>query len=76
MIPVVSSTRARAWRRGTRSPRRHLHVFVVGLPAGMWQLRGSSLLLWDDMLPAPPDGLAEETLQVAVDALADLGEAL
>ena len=54
----------------------HLHVFVVGLPAGMWQLRGSSLLLWDDMLPAPPDGLAEETLQVAVDALADLGEAL
>ena len=51
-------------------------MFVVGLPAGMWQLRGSSLMLWDDMLPAPPDGLAEETLQVAVDALADLGEAL
>lgn len=51
----------------------HLHVFLVGRPAGMWQLRGSSLLLWDDMLPPLPEGLAEETMRVAVAALADVG---
>lgn len=29
----------------------HLHMFLLGRPAGMWQLRGSCLPLWDDILP-------------------------
>ena len=43
-------------------------------PAGMTQLRGSLMTVWEEMLPPLPDGLAEETLQVAVDALRDLAE--
>jgi hypothetical protein len=51
----------------------HLHLFLLGRPAGMTQLRGSLMTVWEEMLPPLPDGLAEETLQVAVDALRDLG---
>lgn len=51
----------------------HLHVFLVGRPAGMSQLRGSCLLLWEEMLPRTPADLARETLRVAAEALADLG---
>ncbi len=53
----------------------HLHVFLFGRPAGLLQLRGSNLALWEEMLPRVP---AEETaavLAVAVEALADFGEA-
>ncbi|MBA2768080.1 MAG: hypothetical protein H0U35_02905 [Sporichthyaceae bacterium] len=51
----------------------HLHVFLLGRPAGLVQLRGSCLTLWEEMLPRTPPHLTDETLQVAVDALADLG---
>ena len=47
----------------------HLHVFLLGRPAGLGQLRGSNLALWEEMLPRTPAELAGETLQVAVDAL-------
>jgi diadenosine tetraphosphate (Ap4A) HIT family hydrolase len=52
----------------------HLHVWFLGRPAGMVQLRGSCLPMWDDMLPRVPAEIAEETLAVAVAAIADLGE--
>jgi hypothetical protein len=32
----------------------HLHVFVYARPEGFWQLRGTCLALWDDILPATP----------------------
>ena len=32
----------------------HLHAFLLGRPAGMLQLRGSCLTLWDEMLPEVP----------------------
>ncbi len=51
----------------------HLHVFLLGRPAGMVQLRGSNLALWEEMLPRLPDEVGSETMQVAVDALRDLG---
>jgi diadenosine tetraphosphate (Ap4A) HIT family hydrolase len=52
----------------------HLHVWFLGRPAGMVQLRGSCLPMWDDMLPRVPAEIAGETLAVAVAAIADLGE--
>jgi diadenosine tetraphosphate (Ap4A) HIT family hydrolase len=51
----------------------HLHAFLIARPAGMLQLRGSFLTLWDEMLPAVPDEAAAAVLAVAVAALADVG---
>jgi diadenosine tetraphosphate (Ap4A) HIT family hydrolase len=51
----------------------HLHAFLIARPAGMLQLRGSFLTLWDEMLPAIPDEEAAAVLAVAVAALADVG---
>jgi diadenosine tetraphosphate (Ap4A) HIT family hydrolase len=33
----------------------HLHVFLIARPAGLLQLRGSNLPLWDDLLPPMPE---------------------
>jgi diadenosine tetraphosphate (Ap4A) HIT family hydrolase len=52
----------------------HLHAFLLGRPAGMLQLRGSCLTLWEEMLPILPAEDAAAAVAVAVDALADLGE--
>ena len=51
----------------------HLHAFLIARPAGMLQLRGSFLTLWDEMLPAVPDEAAAAVLAVAAAALADVG---
>jgi len=32
----------------------HLHVWFLARPAGMWQLRGTCLAIWDDLLPPVP----------------------
>ncbi len=53
----------------------HLHVFLFGRPAGLLQLRGSNLALWEEMLPRVPAAETAAVLAVAVEALADLGEA-
>ncbi|WP_274557088.1 HIT family protein [Streptomyces spiramyceticus] len=34
----------------------HLHFWLLGRPAGMMQLRGTVLSIWDDLLPHVPDG--------------------
>ena len=44
----------------------HLHVVYLARPAGMLQLRGSNLALWEEMLPrVPADDAAESLAQVA-----------
>ena len=52
----------------------HLHAFLLGRPAGMLQLRGSCLTLWEEMLPVIPPEDAAAIIAVAVEALAELGE--
>jgi diadenosine tetraphosphate (Ap4A) HIT family hydrolase len=52
----------------------HLHAFLLGRPAGLLQLRGSNLALWEEMFPVVPHADAAAVVAVAVDALADLGE--
>ena len=52
----------------------HLHAFLLGRPAGVLQLRGSNLALWEEMFPVVPADAAAAVVAVAVAALADLGE--
>lgn len=52
----------------------HLHAFLFARPAGMLQLRGSCLTIWDEMLPEVPAEERAATTAVAVQALAGLGE--
>jgi diadenosine tetraphosphate (Ap4A) HIT family hydrolase len=53
----------------------HLHAFLMARPAGMLQLRGSCLTLWEEMLPEIPSEDLADVLKAALDALADLGKA-
>jgi len=52
----------------------HLHQFLLARPAGMLQLRGSCLTLWEEMLPVVPPDESAAVLRVAVGALEDLGK--
>lgn len=48
----------------------HLHVVLVARPAGLRQLRGSCLTLWEEMLPPVPAQLAAENLYAVAATLA------
>ena len=48
----------------------HLHVFFFARPAGFHQLRGSGLVLWDDLLPLYPSERARADGFVVAEALA------
>lgn len=44
----------------------HLHLWAMARPAGLMQLRGSNLALWDDLLPRlPEDAYAASCAAVA-----------
>lgn len=47
----------------------HLHVFVLARPAGLLQLRGSNLALWDDLLPPIPEATYAADLAAVAAAL-------
>ena len=47
----------------------HLHLFVLARPAGLVQLRGSNLALWDDLLPAIPEEVYAADLAAVAAAL-------
>jgi len=51
-LPNIARAHVSRWGDGGA----HLHVFFLARPAGFRQLRGSCLPLWDDLLPAGPDG--------------------
>lgn len=48
----------------------HLHWFVFGRPAGMWQLRGSCLPLWEDALPNMSEHMWRGHLQIVATRMA------
>jgi diadenosine tetraphosphate (Ap4A) HIT family hydrolase len=64
-LPHVA--RAHVYRIGDGGA--HLHVFFFARPAGFKQLRGSGLVLWDDLLPEYPQDLAEADGLVVAEAL-------
>jgi len=49
----------------------HLHLWFVARPEGQAQLRGSWLVIWDDLLPEYPAEVADADAAVVVDALVD-----
>jgi diadenosine tetraphosphate (Ap4A) HIT family hydrolase len=54
----------------------HLHLFLLARPAGMLQLRGTCLPLWDDVLPEVPAATwAETNRRIARAMAADGGTA-
>lgn len=48
----------------------HLHLFLMGRPTGMLQLRGSNLALWEEMLPRIPTDETDSALHDVAHALA------
>jgi hypothetical protein len=48
----------------------HLHVFFFARPEGLLQLRGSCLVLWDDLLPVVPAEVREADARTVAAALA------
>jgi hypothetical protein len=48
----------------------HLHLVFLARPAGMLQLRGSNLALWEEMLPRVPADVAAADLRAVAQSLA------
>jgi diadenosine tetraphosphate (Ap4A) HIT family hydrolase len=48
----------------------HLHVFFFARPEGFGQLRGSFLVVWDDLLPPSPAQEVEADARAVAEALA------
>jgi hypothetical protein len=48
----------------------HLHVFFFARPEGLVQLRGSCLVLWDDLLPRMPAEVGEADARTVAETLA------
>ena len=48
----------------------HLHLFLMGRPSGLLQLRGSNLALWEEMLPRLPRQESDAALHQVAQALA------
>ena len=51
----------------------HLHLVFLGRPAGLLQLRGSNLALWEEMLPRVPADVMAADLRTVAHALAEHG---
>jgi diadenosine tetraphosphate (Ap4A) HIT family hydrolase len=64
-LPHVS--RAHVYRIGDGAA--HLHVWFFARPEGQMQLRGSWLVVWDDLLPEYPADVAEADAVNVADAL-------
>ena len=47
----------------------HLHIWFFARPEGQAQLRGSWLVVWDDLLPEYPSDLADTDAATVADAL-------
>ncbi|MCW2751311.1 MAG: hypothetical protein JWR83_2421 [Aeromicrobium sp.] len=58
-LPDVARVHVNKWGDGAE----HLHVFFFGRPAGLQQLRGSNLALWEEMLPRVPETESAGALQ-------------
>ncbi len=51
----------------------HLHMWLIGRPEGMMQLRGSCLVIWGDVLPKVEAGVWAETNRRVAHAMAEGG---
>jgi hypothetical protein len=51
----------------------HLHLWFMGRPERLLQLRSSFAAIWDDVLPPTPEPIWRENLDVVAHALAEDG---
>lgn len=64
-LPSVGRCHVNKWGDGGA----HLHVFVMGRPARLGQLRGSCLPLWEDWLPRVPADVLRDNAAFVVERL-------
>lgn len=65
-IPAVARCHFMRWNDGSA----HLHMWAYSRPAGMMQGRGAILPYWEQSLPAMPDEMMQEYLEIVANALA------
>ncbi len=68
-LPAVGRVHVNKWGDGGA----HLHVVFLARPSGLLQLRGSSLPLWEEMLPPVPPEIADQDLYAVATAVAEGG---
>ena len=68
-IPGVARAHFARWGDGSE----HFHLWVLARPAGMMQGRGAMLAFWDDVLPAMPEEMKREHLDIVARSLAERG---
>ncbi len=68
-IPGVARTHFSRWGDGSE----HFHLWALARPAGMMQGRGAMLAFWDDVLPAMPESMQTEHLEIVAGVLASGG---
>lgn len=68
-IPAVARCHFSRWNDGSA----HLHLWAYARPAGMMQGRGAILPYWEQAMPAMPDALMQEYLEIVAQSLASGG---
>lgn len=66
-IDSVARSHFSRWGDGSE----HFHVWFLGRPLGMMQLRGATIAVWDDMLPKIPDEEFRANARTVATALAE-----
>jgi len=64
-IPAVARCHFSRWNDGSA----HLHLWAYARPAGMMQGRGAILPYWEQSMPAMPEEMMREYLEIVVDTL-------
>jgi diadenosine tetraphosphate (Ap4A) HIT family hydrolase len=65
-IDSVGRVHVNRWGDGSE----HFHIWFLGRPKGMWQMRGAMLAVWDDILPKVPVDEWTRNRKVVVAAMA------
>ncbi len=69
-IPGVARCHFMRWNDGSA----HLHLWAYARPEGMMQGRGAILPYWEQVLPAMPEDMAREHIDIVAEALASSGD--
>ncbi len=70
-VETVGRVHIGRWGEGSA----HLHIWFMGRPARLLQLRSSFAAIWDDILPPVPEEVWRKNLAVVAAALAEGGGA-
>lgn len=68
-LPHIGRVHLNKWGDGGA----HLHLVFLARPAGLLQLRGSNLPLWEEMLPRVEPAVVDADVRAVANALAEQG---